>query len=118
MHVEEWKLTWVVCHSQTRSVTRSTVSCPLRGTVDCSRCLGCRFLMTSSVERSIETWCSAWPAPPAITPRAPLRIPIAVVPPPQPMPITPAEWPLRLPVLAGPAVRPPEAVPSGHPIGT
>lgn len=117
MHVGEWKLTWIVCHRETRSVTRSIVACPLRGKVDCRTCLGCRFLATSSVERASESWCSAWPAPPTVEPRAPVRVPLRVVAPPA-VSITPTDWPLRLPVVAGPAVRPPEPVPSGHPIGT
>jgi hypothetical protein len=117
MHVEEWKLTWIVCHCETRSVTRSMVSCPLRGNVDCRTCLGCRFLATSSVERATESWCSAWPAPASVERPTPIRVPLPVVAP-RPISITPADWPLRLPVVAGPAVRPPEPVPSGHPIGT
>ncbi|MEO7332533.1 MAG: hypothetical protein ABIZ71_01180, partial [Gemmatimonadales bacterium] len=52
-------LTWVICHSETRIVVRSSVACPARGRVPGIDCLGCRHLVTSSVERSADWWCEA-----------------------------------------------------------
>lgn len=73
-------LAWVVCHAQTRVVLRRTVACPAGGRVPDLECLGCRYLVTSSVERSADGWCEAigpvdaawWPRrPPRLRPRVP-----------------------------------------------
>lgn len=113
MRIGERKLSWVVCHRATRTVSRSLVHCPLRGPINGATCLGCRYLTTSSIERD-GPWCDAWSAPRRVQRRAPARVPIPVGPPP-----LPADWPLRLPLLVPRhAVRPPAPVPSGHGIGT
>ena len=52
-------LDWVVCHATTRLVLRHSVACPTRGRVPGLECLGCRYLMTSSLERSEVMWCEA-----------------------------------------------------------
>src|SRR3990170_3255984 len=52
-------LDWVVCHATTRLVLRRGVACPTRGRVPGLECLGCRYLMTSSLERSEVMWCEA-----------------------------------------------------------
>lgn len=117
MRIGEWKLSWIVCHRATRTVSRSCVQCPLRGTVDGVACLSCRFLTTSSIERDGGPWCEASSAPRTIHRRAPAQPPIPVALP-RRVPL-PADWPLHLPELvARPAVRPPVALPSGHGIGT
>ena len=54
-------LTWIVCHDETRSVVRRSVACPSRGPTPGIVCLGCRFLVTSSLERAREGWCAAVP---------------------------------------------------------
>ena len=116
MHLGEGTLRWVVCHCATRTVSRSVVRCPMRGRLDASTCLGCRFLTTSSVERDGGSWCDAWAAPREVPRSRPVRTAVPVVVPPPPFPL---DWPLHLPVLvAGPAVRPPVPVPSGRGIGT
>jgi hypothetical protein len=117
MQPGEWKLSWIVCHRATRSVSHSLVHCPLRGPVDGATCLGCRFLTTSSIERDTGPWCEAWPVPRPFPRPTTVRVPVPVA---VPLPErAPADWPLRLPVLVpGPAVRPPAPVPSGHGIGT
>ncbi len=52
-------LDWVVCHAGTRLVVRRHVACPARGRVPGLECLGCRYLTTSSLERSEAMWCEA-----------------------------------------------------------
>lgn len=52
-------LAWVICHAQVRVVVRRGVACPARGRVPGIECLGCRYLMTSSAERSLAGWCEA-----------------------------------------------------------
>lgn len=117
MSTGDAQLKWVVCHRATRSVWRLVVSCPLRGPVQGSACMGCRFLTTSSLERDDASWCDAPGSRPGLDARRPM--PVRTVPE-HPIPVEPAgrEWVLSLPVLvAERAVRPPEPVPSGHRIG-
>lgn len=115
MDVEDWQLSWIVCHRATRSVSRYLVECPLRERVDGATCLACRFLMTSSAERE-GPWCevplSGFERPPRPVRRQPPQVPLR-----QPIPI---EVPLRqpVPVLLPHAVGPGLAVPSGHGIRT
>jgi hypothetical protein len=52
-------LAWVVCRGETRPVVRRSVACPLRGATPGIVCLGCRYLVTSSLERSMSGWCDA-----------------------------------------------------------
>jgi hypothetical protein len=111
---------WVVCHQVTRSAAGVLVRCPTRGAVLSQDCLRCRFLTSSSVERTAGPWCEAAPLAilPAVEPPAEIA---RRAPGPRPRP-----WPLDLPVLvpvgpgveAEPAVRPAEPVPSGQLIGT
>jgi hypothetical protein len=54
-------LAWVVCRDETRPVVRRSVACPLRGATAGIVCLGCRYLVTSSLERSQAGWCEADP---------------------------------------------------------
>jgi hypothetical protein len=54
-------LAWVVCRGETRPVVRRSVACPLRGATPGIVCLGCRYLVTSSLERSRVGWCEADP---------------------------------------------------------
>lgn len=117
MGVGEARVSWIVCHQATRSVSRAQVRCPMRGIVSCAACLACRFLTTSSVEREFGPWCEAWPMPHRVARPARVRVPLSIAAEAPAMP--PADWPLRLPVLvARPAVHPPAPVPSGHLIGT
>lgn len=122
MQATEARPDWIVCYQVTRTASGLLVRCPRRGMVLSEDCLRCRFLTTSSVERTIGPWCEASPLalPPAVEPPA-------VEPRATPRPETPPAWPLQLPVLvpvgpgvraAEPAVRPAAAVPSGQPIGT
>jgi hypothetical protein len=112
---------WVVCHQVTRSAAGLLVRCPQRGQVISEDCLRCRFLTTSSVERTLGPWCEADPRElvpaleqPAVAARS------------APALRTRRPWPLDLPELvpvapgveAEPAVRPSAPVPSGQPIGT
>lgn len=53
---------WVVCRGETRSVAHRSVACVAGGRVPLSRCLDCRYLETSSSERTRDRWCSAVPA--------------------------------------------------------
>ena len=50
-------LRWIVCRAETRPVTGQLVACPAGRLVTGATCLECRFLMTSSVERSGAGWC-------------------------------------------------------------
>ena len=52
-------LAWVICHAELRVVVRRGVACPSRGRVPGAACLGCRYLVTSSVERAASGWCEA-----------------------------------------------------------
>jgi hypothetical protein len=108
---------WIVCYQITRTTSGPLVRCPRRGMVLSEECLRCRFLTTSSVERTIGPWCEA----------SPLALPPAVEPRPTPRPEMRPDWPLQLPVMVPvgpgvwavePAVRPAAAVPSGQAIGT
>jgi len=111
---------WVVCHQVTRSAAGLLVRCPQRGQVISEDCLRCRFLTTSSVERTLGPWCEAdpWEIVPAL--EQPAVAPQPALPPRR------RSWPLNLPELvpvgpgveAAPAVRPSAPVPSGQPIGT
>jgi hypothetical protein len=111
---------WVVCHQVMRSAAGLLVRCPQRGQVMSEDCLRCRFMTTSSVERTFGPWCEADPT--EIVPA--LEQPAVVAQP--ALPVRRRSWPLDLPQLvpvgAGvevqPAVRPAEPVPSGQPIGT
>jgi hypothetical protein len=96
---------WVVCHQVTREVAGLLVRCPARGTVLGDECLRCRFLTTSSVERTEGPWCEL------AEPAAMEREPIAVQPS-QRVPVGPG-----IP-LAAPAVRTPEPVQAARVIGT
>lgn len=94
---------WVVCHEVTRDVSGLLVRCPTRGSILSDECLRCRFLTTSSVERTEGPWCEiAEPAAPRVA-----RLPA---------------WSELRPMGPGlptvPAVRPPEPVPSVQTIGT
>jgi hypothetical protein len=66
------RLQWIVCRLETRGVERDRVACPLRGAVPEAVCLACRYLMTSSLERTEVGWCEA-PMEPAGVPLAPHR---------------------------------------------
>lgn len=117
MGVGEAKVSWIVCHQATRSVSRAQVHCPMRGVVSCAACLACRFLMTSSVEREFGPWCEAWSTPHRVARPVRARVPVPIAA--EPLAPPPADLPLRLPVLVvRPAVHPPAPVPSGHLIGT
>ncbi len=50
---------WVVCRGETRLVVHRSVACVAGGRVPLSRCLGCRYLETSSGERMRDRWCTA-----------------------------------------------------------
>jgi hypothetical protein len=94
---------WVVCHQVTREVAGLLVRCPARGPVLGDECLRCRFLTTSSVERTEGPWCEIG-EPPARRPE-----PIAVRP------------PARVAVGPGtivPAVRTPQPLHAAQAIGT
>lgn len=95
---------WVVCHQITREVAGVLVRCPTRGPVLGDECLRCRFLTTSSVERTEGPWCEVADFP------APRTEPIAVQP-----PVRVAVGPGR---SAPPAVRNPEPVHAAQAIGT
>lgn len=128
MQATEARPEWIVCHQVTRPASGPLVRCPRRGAVLTEECLRCRFLVTSSMERTFGPWCEASPLglQPALAPDLePTGAPAGV--PRNPRPETPPSWPLQLPVLvpvgpsiraAEPAVRPAAAVPSGQPIGT
>lgn len=113
MQAEGARPEWVVCHQVMRSAAGLLVRCPQRGQVLSDDCLRCRFLTTSSVERTFGPWCEADPA---------LSTPSVE----QPLTGVRSSWPLSLPQLvpvgpgiaAEPAVRPAAPVPSGQPIGT
>jgi hypothetical protein len=113
---------WVVCHQVTRSAAGLLVRCPQRGQVLSEDCLRCRFLTTSSVERSVGPWCEA--APPDLLPARELPAAAPPLRPPDPArPISPLDLPILVPVgpgirVAEPAVRTAAGVPSGQPIGT
>ena len=97
---------WVVCHEVTRDVAGLLVRCPSRGKVLGDECLRCRFLITSSVERTRGPWCEL--AEPTTSRR------VAI----------PVDRPARHPVGPGremgppPAVRTEVAVQPARPIGT
>lgn len=124
MQAAEVRPEWIVCHQVTRGASGPLVRCPRRGAVLVEDCLRCRFLTSSSVERSFGPWCET--APPALRPAlGPAEMPAAT--PARPQPDRRRTWPLELPVLvpvgpgiraAEPAVRPAAAVPSGQAIGT
>jgi hypothetical protein len=96
---------WVVCHQVTREVAGVLVRCPARGQVLGDECLRCRFLTTSSVERTEGPWCE--PAEPAATTREPIT-----VQPSQRRPVGPG---IELPV---PAVGTRQPVQAARAIGT
>lgn len=50
---------WVVCRGETRLVAHGSVACVAGGRVPLSRCLDCRYLETSSGERTRDRWCIA-----------------------------------------------------------
>jgi len=50
---------WVVCEGATRPVVDAVVACPRRGRISAVECLGCRLLVTSSMERRNLGWCLA-----------------------------------------------------------
>jgi len=50
-------LRWIVCRAETRPVTGQLIACPAGRLVTGATCLECRFLMTSSLERSGAGWC-------------------------------------------------------------
>lgn len=124
MQATEARPEWIVCYQVTRTASGPLVRCPKRGTVLSEVCLRCRFLTTSSVDRTYGPWCEASPLelrPAVEAPAVPVAIPRS------PRPETAPTWPLQLPVLVPvgpgirtdePAVRPAAAVPSGHAIGT
>lgn len=95
---------WVVCHEVTRVVAGVLVRCPARGPVLSDECLRCRFLTTSSVERTAGPWCEL--AEPGATRHVAL----------------PIERSVRQPLGPGnvslPAVRTPARVQLARPIGT
>ena len=124
---------WVVCHQVTRCAAGPVMRCPTRGPVPRDECLRCRFLTTSSLERSAGPWCEL---PDAVAGRAvaPARVAVPVA---AAAPATKNERPARrvstvpvavvrrprVPVgpgirVARPAVRPSRRVPSGQAIGT
>jgi hypothetical protein len=118
---------WVVCHQVTRSAAGLLVRCPQRGQVLSEDCLRCRFLTTSSVERSVGPWCEAGPAEMVRAAEPPGQELPAAAPPPSPpdrrRPISPLDLPILVPVgpgirVAEPAVRTTAAVPSAQAIGT
>lgn len=95
---------WVVCHQVTREVAGLLVRCPARGTVIGDECLRCRFLTTSSVERTEGPWCEL------AEPSSDRPEPVVVQP------------PVRVAVGPGtsapPAVGTPEPVQAARAIGT
>ena len=95
---------WVVCHEVTRNAAGVLVRCPARGPVLSDECLRCRFLTTSSVERTAGPWCEL-AEPPALRSE-----PIAVQP--------PARRAVGPGAVSLPAVRTPEPVQAARPIGT
>jgi hypothetical protein len=95
---------WVVCHQVTRDVAGVLVRCPTRGPILSDECLRCRFLTTSSVERTVGPWCEL-----AETPAE--RLVALPIGPPALRPMGPA-------TVGMPAVRPAPPVPSAHTIGT
>lgn len=113
---------WVVCHQVTRCAAGLLVRCPTRGQVLSDECLRCRFLTTSSVERTVGPWCEL-PEPgsrPVIAPA--VAFPARVVVPAAAVAVAVARRP-RVPVgpgirVARRAVRPSRRVPSGQAIGT
>jgi hypothetical protein len=120
---------WVVCHQVTRCAAGLLVRCPARGPVLSDVCLSCRFLTTSSVERTVGPWCEL-PEPGGqrvvVPARSAVPAPTFAPPPPRTVPsvaaIAVARRP-RVPVgpgfrVARPAVRPSRRVPSGQAIGT
>lgn len=58
MGTESRQLQWVVCRAETRSVDADVVACPVGVIVSGRSCLDCRFLVTSSLERSQAGWCA------------------------------------------------------------
>ena len=62
------RLQWIVCRLETRGVEGDRVTCPLRGSIPETVCLACRYLMTSSLERTEVGWCEL----PVAGPRVPL----------------------------------------------
>jgi len=66
------RMQWVVCRRETRGVDGDRVACPLRGAVPEAVCLACRYLMTSSLERTEIGWCEL-PAEASGVPLAPPR---------------------------------------------
>ena len=62
------RLQWIVCRRETRGVEGDRVACPLRGAIPETVCLACRYLMTSSMERTEAGWCEL----PVVAPRVPL----------------------------------------------
>ena len=95
---------WVVCHAVTRDVAGLLVRCPARGPVLSDECLRCRFLTTSSVERTAGPWCELAEPPVAQS------VAIAVQ-----LPVRQAVGPGRVSL---PAVRTPLPVQAARPIGT
>jgi len=57
MGTEALRLRWIVCGAETRPVTGQLVACPAGRLVTGASCLECRFLVTSSVERTGAGWC-------------------------------------------------------------
>lgn len=66
------RLQWIVCGRETRGVEGDRVACPLRGAIPEAVCLACRYLMTSSGERTDAGWCEL-PAEAPDVPLAPRR---------------------------------------------
>lgn len=115
---------WVVCHQITRCTAGLLVRCPTRGPILSDECLRCRFMTTSSVERTVGPWCEL-PEPGTRRVVAPVRA-AAPVPPARTVPLVAAIAVARRPRVpvgpgirvARPAVRPSRRVPSGQAIGT
>jgi hypothetical protein len=124
---------WVVCHQVTRCAAGLLVRCPTRGPILSDECLRCRFMTSSSVERTAGPWCEL-PEPEIQRAVAQVRTaaPAASVPSSAPVPPARTVPPVaaiaiarrpRVAVgpgirVARPAVRPSRRVPSGQAIGT
>jgi len=54
---------WVVCNGGTLLVARRSVACPLRGRVPVRLCMECRYLVTSSGERTRDRSCTVGEPP-------------------------------------------------------
>ena len=50
---------WIICVGAERPVVEGMVRCPLRGSVEISTCIDCRFLETMAAERRPDRECGA-----------------------------------------------------------